>query len=80
MQKKSNITIHVPVNDMEIAEDTQMIIFNIIKQWLIRTDHEYEASLICKISLSFYLKYFSNYLDKFFLKIEKKKYKQLLKW
>ncbi len=35
-KKKSNITIHVPVNDMEIAEDTQMIIFNIIKQWLIK--------------------------------------------
>lgn len=35
-KKNSNITIHVPVNDMEIAEDTQMIIFNIIKQWLIK--------------------------------------------
>ena len=35
-KNNSNITIHIPVNDMEIAEDTQMIIFNIIKQWLIR--------------------------------------------
>ncbi len=32
----SNITIHFPIEDMEIAEDTQMIVFNIIKQWLIK--------------------------------------------
>lgn len=35
-KKYSNITIHIPVNDMEVAEDTQMIIFNIIKKWLIK--------------------------------------------
>ena len=28
-------TIHSKVNDMEVAEDIQMIIFNICKQWLI---------------------------------------------
>ena len=32
----SNINIHFPIDDMEIAEDTQMIVFNIIKQWLIK--------------------------------------------
>ncbi len=35
-KKYSNITIHFPIDDMEIAEDTQMIVFNIIKQWLIK--------------------------------------------
>tara|TARA_B100000989_G_scaffold284895_1_gene252133 strand:+ start:670 stop:1284 length:615 start_codon:yes stop_codon:yes gene_type:complete len=31
-----DLPIHFEINDMEISEDCQMIIFNIIKQWLIR--------------------------------------------
>ena len=34
-KKIAKKSIHCPINDMEISEDIQMIIFNICKQWLI---------------------------------------------
>tara|TARA_B100000073_G_scaffold347115_1_gene360403 strand:+ start:1063 stop:1656 length:594 start_codon:yes stop_codon:yes gene_type:complete len=34
-KKIAHKSIHCPLNDMEIAEDIQMIIFNTCKQWLI---------------------------------------------
>tara|TARA_Y100000589_G_scaffold314902_1_gene337822 strand:- start:59 stop:667 length:609 start_codon:yes stop_codon:yes gene_type:complete len=35
-KKLCDLAIHFDINDMEVSEDCQMIIFNIIKQWLIK--------------------------------------------
>ena len=35
-KKLAKKNIHCSINDMEISEDIQMIIFNICKQWLIK--------------------------------------------
>ena len=31
----ADVTIHFPVNDMQIAEDTQVIVFNICIKWIV---------------------------------------------
>ncbi len=31
----SDIVIHFPINDMQVSEDIQMIVFNICIQWIV---------------------------------------------
>ena len=36
----SDVAIHFPINDMQIAEDTQVIVFNICIKWIVNKKNE----------------------------------------